>query len=165
MRMKTNRLRPKDWSGFHQRNIINEDRAVRADVRAGNIVRFNYSGEKAHIRRPLVFVLHPRFRNKLHGLVLDHISDDLLKKLANITKETITGRLQKLTNLRLPLLKADIQDPRRFYETRLKQFIKTYFPEGESPYRTYNVSGITNMRAIDYRFRDFYINSTGEEER
>jgi len=157
-------LKPKDWSRFHERNIIREEVGVYNKLEAGQIVRFNYKGEYATVKRPLVLVLNPRFRGKLHGVSLDYISDAVLLKLRNIVQETVQQRIRQLTALRLPLLKADIKDPRRFYYSRLKPFIKTYFDAKDSPYRQYIIGNITNLRTIDYRFKDFYIDSTGEED-
>jgi len=146
----------KVWTGFHQRNILSENVVLRTKLEAGQIVRFNYSGDRSHIKRPLVLILNPDWRSYLHGVVLDYVSDRVLIKLHDIIKETKTERLQKLLHLRLPLLKATIQDPRRFYDNELKPFIRLHFNEGDSPYRTYKVSGITNLRLIYYHYKDFY---------
>lgn len=153
---------PKNWLPFHNRNVINEAVGNWNDITAGMICRFNYKGEYATIKRPLVFVLNPRWRGHFHAIALDYISDDVLEKLKKLVEESIGEKARKLTGLRLNLLKADIRDPRKFYETRLKKFIKTYFPPNKSPYRTYLRANIKNLRQIDYRFRDFSINSTGE---
>lgn len=155
----------KDWSRFHERNIVRESVGNFTKLKAGQVVRFNYSGEYTTAKRSLVLILNPRYKGKLHGIVLDNISDVVLAKLKKIVQETTQARIQKLINLRLPLLKADIQDPRRFYETRLRPFIKTQFrmADKKSPYRTYFVSNIKNLKLIDYRFKDFYIDSTGLE--
>lgn len=154
----------KDWSSFHARNIIREEVGVFSKVQSGQIVRFNYKGEHSTVKRPLVLVLHPRWHNKMHAISLDYISDTVLLKLRNIVQETVQQRIKQLTSLRLPLLKADIKDPQRFYNSRLKPFIKTFFDANQSPYRLYNVGNITNLRTIDYRFKDMDISSTGDED-
>jgi hypothetical protein len=157
-------MKPRDWSRFHERNIIREEVGVYSKLEAGQIVRFNYKGEYARVKRPLVLVLNPRWNGKLHAVSLDYISDAVLLKLRKIVQETLQQRLQQLTRLRLPLLKADIKDPQKFYYSRLKPFIRTYFDSTESPYRQYIVGNITNLRTIDYRFKDFYVDSTGEQD-
>jgi len=154
----------KNWGTFHARNILREEVGVFNKLEAGNIVKFNYSGKNSTIKRPLVLVLNPRWHNHLHGIVLEYISDTILLKLRGIIQETVQQKVAKLTSLRLPLLKADIKDPQRFYNSRLKMFIKTYFAQGESPYRLYIVQNIKNLRVIDYRFKDMDISSTGEED-
>lgn len=156
----------RDWSLFHNRNIIRESVGNFSKLQSGMIVRFNYSGEYTNAKRSLVLILNPRYKNKLHGLVLDNISDRLLFKLRELVQETTQARIQKLFKLRLPLLSADVQDPRRFYETRLRPFIRTHFSgvDRKSPYRTYIVGNIKNLRLIDYRFKDFYVGSTGRDE-
>jgi hypothetical protein len=147
----------KNWLSFHQRNIISESMGVWSKLEAGMICRFNYKGENVHVQRPLVLILNPRWEGKLHGISLDYISDTILRKLYDIVRETKIDRVQKLLKLRLPLLKADIRSPQRFYENSLRRFIGTNFPVGESPYRTYIRGNITNLRVIDYRFKDMYL--------
>jgi len=154
----------KDWSSFHSRNIIREDAGVFNKLTAGQIVRFNYTGKTSTVKRPLVLILHPRFRGKMHAISLDNISDAILLKLREIVQETTQQRIAKLTRLRLPLLKSDIKDPQRFYDNRLKPFIRTFFNSDQSPYRTYLIGGMTNLRVIDYRFKDMNVSSTGEED-
>ena len=150
---------PKSWLRFHERNILSESVANWSKLTPGNIVRFNYTGEYATVKRPLVLVLNSNWKGKMHAVSLDYISDAVLKKLRDIVQVTIQQRTKELIRLRLPLLKADIKDPRRFYESRLKPFIKVNFPKGVSPYRTYIRGNIRSLRLIDYRFKDFYVGS------
>ena len=65
--------------------------------------------------RPLVLVLHPNWQGHLHGLNLDYIPEGTLRELWKMTKVTLQGKIERLAKLRLPLLKADIGDPKRFY--------------------------------------------------
>lgn len=152
----------KDWLRWHERNIIKEEVGNWSTIEAGQIIRFNYKGEYARVKRPLVLVLNPRWRNMLHGVSLDTISEATLMKLRKIVQVTAQQRVQQLIRLRLPILKADIKDPQRFYETRLRPFIRTNFggvrgARDGSPYRTYLRKNITNLRVIDYRFKDMYL--------
>ena len=77
----------------------------------------------------MVLVLHPDWKGQLHGLNLDYIPESVLKELWKLTKLTVAGKIEKLTKLRLPLLKADIGNPKTFYNSRLKKFLsqRTYF--------------------------------------
>ena len=156
-------IKMRDWSNFHARNKIREEVGVYSNLQAGQIVMFNYSGKNVHKKRPLVLILNPKWQGKLHGLSLDYISEPVLLKLRNIVQETLQQRVAQLTKLRLPLLKADIRDPQRFYNSRLKPFIKTFFDSTQSPYRMYIITNIKSLRTIDYRFKDMDIQSTGEE--
>jgi len=157
------------WLRFHERNIIREAVGEYNKIEAGQIIRFNYSGKDAHVKRPLVLVLNPRWENKLHAVSLDYISDEVLLKLKNIVQDTLQQRIAQLIKLRLSLLKADIKDPYHFYYDRLKPFIKVQFGPNESPYRTYIINNISNLRVIDYRLKGttkhFYLPSTGQEDK
>jgi hypothetical protein len=159
-------LEPRSWLRFHERNIIREDATVNlTTLRPGQIIRFNYKGKHARVSRPLVLILNPQYKGKMHAITLDYISDRLLKILYDLVKEKMSGKIQKLTGLRLPLLKADIGNPQVFYGKQMKRFINTYYKGKESPYRTYEKSGMTNVRVIDYRFKDMYLGSSeGLEE-
>ena len=70
--------------------------------------------------RPLVLVLNPRWQGKLHGLNISYLKESNLKQLLGLVKETAQGRIKRLLKLRLPLLSADIGDPKKFYHSRLK---------------------------------------------
>ena len=148
---------PKTYTYAHERNIVSEARTVRTKLSPGHVIRFNYKGERANVKRPLVFVLHPDYEGFLHGLTLDYISESTLVALSKIVKDTVVAKIQKLARVRLPLLKPDIGRPYDFYHNRLKKFIKGNFPQGESPYRTYKVGNITNLKRLDYRFKDMFI--------
>jgi len=41
----------------------------------GNVITFNYVGKRAHEPRPIVYVLHPKWRNLLHGICLTYVSE------------------------------------------------------------------------------------------
>lgn len=159
-------LEPKSWLRFHERNIIREDATTNLTaLKPGQIVRFNYKGKHARVSRPLVLILNPYYKRKLHAITLDYISDVLLKKLYGLVREKVGTKIQRLTGLRLPLLKADVGNPQTFYGKQMKTFINSYYNGKESPYRTYERSGMTNVRVIDYRFKDMYMGSSkGLEE-
>ena len=79
----------KEWTRFHERNIIREEVGVYNKLEAGQIIRFNYSGKNVHTARPLVLLLNPRWQGKMHGISLDYISDVILLKLRKIVQETM----------------------------------------------------------------------------
>ena len=145
---------PNNQTYNHKKNIINETTSSSNKLESGDIVMFNYSGKKVTTRRPLVLVLHPKWKGHLHGLNLDYISPSVLKGLWEITKLTVAGKVEKLIKLRLPLLKADIGNPQAFYKTRLKSFLQSKLGSTRVAYRTYKTSSIGGMKKIDYRFKD-----------
>ena len=86
----------------HKGNIISEVAASKGKITSGDIVFFNYSGKKVTTKRPMVLVLHPNWKGYLHGLNLDYIPESTLKKLWELTKITVAGKVQRLVKLRLP---------------------------------------------------------------
>lgn len=153
-------IEPRSWLRFHEQNIIREDATTNlTTLKPGQIVRFNYKGQYARVSRPLVLILNPFYKGKLHAISLDYISDRLLKILYNLVSEKLSAKIQKFTGLRLPLLKADIGNPQTFYEKQMKKFIHSYYQGKESPYRTYERRNMTNVRVVDYRFKDMYLGS------
>ena len=136
----------------HKGNIISEVASTKGKVQSGDIVFFNYSGKKVTTKRPLVLVLHPNWQGHLHGLNLDYIPEGTLRELWKMTKVTLQGKIERLAKLRLPLLKADIGDPKRFYYSRLQGFLKSSLGSTGVAYRTYDVKAIGGMKQIDYRF-------------
>ena len=119
----------------------------------GAIVRFSYSGKNVNDNRPLVLVLNPRYRGKLHGLNISYIPESILKQMLDLVRETTQGKIQRLIKLRLPLLKPDIGNPYSFYHSRLKGFLKSKLGKTSDAYRTYNYSGVGGIRIIDYKFK------------
>tara|TARA_Y100001963_G_C6581672_1_gene353730 strand:- start:75 stop:566 length:492 start_codon:yes stop_codon:yes gene_type:complete len=136
----------------HKKNIIKEASFSKTKLEPGHIVRFSYSGKDVTSKRPLVLVLHPKWKGQMHGLNLDYMSESVLKQLWDITKIELAGKIQKLTKLRLPLLKADIGNPRGFYNSRLKKFLRGKLGSTGVAYRTYKVGSIASLKIIDYRF-------------
>lgn len=146
----------KDWSKTHEENTLSEAVMDIKKLEPGQIVRFNYQGEYSHVKRPLVLILNGNWRGMIHGVILDNINDSILLKLKNIVdveKSRLTNVLKKL---RLSLLKVDIKDPYRFYYKKLQPFIKVNFNSTNTPYRTYFLANVKNLRLIDYRFKDMY---------
>jgi len=139
----------KSYKSQHRRNIISEKSSSKMKIVPGSIIRFSYSGKEVNDSRPLVLVLNPRYKGKLHGLNVSYLTESNLRKLLGLMRETTQGRIKRLLKLRLPLLKADIGDPYRFYHSRLRSFL-TGKPDC---YRTYKYNGIGGVRIIDYKFK------------
>lgn len=136
----------------HERNIISESSIVKSKLYAGNIVRFNYKGKGATVRRPLALVLNPNYKGLFHALSLDVIPDNLLVDILDIIQDAMETDFTP--KARLPLLNVKVRNPSRFYDENIKSFLGNFGSErGESPYRTYKRSGITNLRILDYKFK------------
>ena len=136
----------------HNKNILTEKAGRKNQIEPGHIVRFNYGGKKVTTKRPLVLVLHPKYKGQMHALKLDNIAESVLNQLWRLTKLELQGKIQKLVKLRLPLLKPDIGNPKAFYRSRLKKFLKGKLGSTGEAYRTYSVGAISSLRIIDYRF-------------
>ena len=73
----------------HKKNIISEKSENKNKIVPGSIVRFSYGGKKVTDSKPLVLVLHPRWRGKLHGLNLNYLKEPILKRLWTMVQETV----------------------------------------------------------------------------
>ena len=141
-----------DYTSSHKRNILSEDVAVFYRISSGSIIRFNYKGENVTTPRPLVLVLNPDFDNKLHGLTLEVLSEKSLEQLYRIVRETISEKLQKTVGMQ-NTKSIRIGNPSQYYTSKIKPFLAK---QNENAYRTYNRNGITNVKTIDYRFKDYH---------
>lgn len=137
----------------HKRNILSEKSITKSKLIPGDIVKFRYSGKEVNTPNPMVLVLNPNWKGHLHGLTLDYIPQSTLEKLYTVVKDTVATRLARLTGLNLPLIRADIRDPERFYYDTLKKFILINIGRKDSPYRKFTTTGITGIRKLDYRFK------------
>ena len=122
--------RPK-YRQTHRKNIIKEATISKNKLEPGHIIRFNYGGKKVTTKRPLVLVLNPSYKGLMHGLNLDYLSESQLKQLWNQKK---------------------IGNPKTFYNSRLKKFLRGKVGSTGVAYRTYTLSSIGGLRIIDYRF-------------
>ena len=145
----------------HERNIINESPIGKVGgthkglkLESGHIAIFSYRGKQVHTNTPMVLVLHPNYMGKMHALNLDYIPENVLELLWKLTKETLQGKLERLVKLRLPLLKVDIGNPKSFYHGRLRSFLNSRLGSTSACYRTFDTGGISDLRIVDYRFKD-----------
>jgi len=84
------------------------------------------------------------------------LSEAELLKLAKIVKLNFAKKVAKRIKF-FPKLKADIGNPERFYKSKIRPFNKNL---SENAYRTYTRKGISNLRIIDYRFKDMDIKTS-----
>ena len=150
--MKSRIKSDRDYTLSHKKNIIKEAQTSKGNLLPGTIVRFNYKGKDVHEPRPLVLVLNPRWDGKLHGLALRMLSEAKLVQLTKIIDKKLIEKRKSKIKFSLGRLKVDIGNPERFYRLKMKKFLKGL---NGNAYRTYNLSGISGERVVDYRFRDF----------
>ena len=140
-----------DYTSQHKGNILSETATGFYNISSGSIIRFSYKGKTVSNPRPLVLVLNPDYENKLHGIALDTLSESMLNDLADIVRETLADKIERATRIRIKTNRIRIDGPASFYQTKIKPLLTR---QKDNPYRTYDRSGITSVRTIDYRFKD-----------
>lgn len=70
--------------------------------------------------------------------------------LYNLVTETLSNKAKALIRSRLNLKNVSISNPYNFYHFRLKKFLRNKVRK--SCYRTYTLTGISNVNIIDYKF-------------
>ena len=154
MPRKAKTTKPNQFRNQHKRRIVQTESAVKEDVKPGHIIRFSYSGKNVNDPQPMVLVLHPNWQGKLHGINIDYVPERVLQRLWNLVQITLQGKIETLAKLRLPLLKADIGNPKAFYQNRLRKFMQKNLGSTNVAYRTYRRGGVGKIRIVDYRFKD-----------
>lgn len=132
-------------------------------VKTGDVILFTYTGPYVTNRKPTVIVLHPNYQGYVHALILDilenrekMILDVLLanKKNAYSNVPVVKKVKEQIDEAIAPTSAGGdvtINDPKKFYDMYLRQFVKDY-----DCYRTYDrdtMSGIVIIRhksVIDY---------------
>ena len=147
----------------HNKNIISEATVSKGSIEPGSIVRFSYSGKNVTTGKPLVLVLHSNYKGYLHGVNIEYIPPGVLTQLWKMTKLTLSGKIEKLAKLRLPLLKADIGNPQSFYNSRLKKFLRGSLGSTQAAYRTYKLGNVGGIKVIDYRFKGAFADAQRAE--
>ena len=87
---------PNKYRNQHKRRIVQEESAVKEDVKPGHIIRFSYSGKNVTDPKPLVLVLHPNWQGKLHGINIDYIPERILKRFTPEERERFLGNVEKM---------------------------------------------------------------------
>jgi len=140
----------------HKKNIISEVTSKISQIEPGHIITFNYKGKNVHTPKPLVLCLNSNWEGKLHGINIEYISEDVLNKLADMTKVSFAEKISKKLRLRIIsklAIKTTIASPYNFYHQKLKQFLNKELASTGICYRQYTRTGISNMRVIDYRWK------------
>lgn len=145
------RITKRNYNYKHKNNIISEISSKKTTIEPGHIVRFNYKGKDVHEPRPMVLILNPNWKGFLHGLALRDISEKDLKKLAGLVTQKVSNKKNLLTKFKIRRKRYNISQPQKFYKRELKRYLNK---TGNTPYRIYNVKGISSMNIIDYNFKD-----------
>src|SRR3990167_3176570 len=142
-----------------------------SNFRIGDLIKFSYpaphpnaEGTRAHDKFPQVLVLHPNYRNLLHGLNTNYLTDEEINTLRMIIDPMF--EMQQRENLRKknPSAYAELESiimgtaagaqgnrnakmssPLAFYRGIIRPFI---FVRGWDPYRLYKPHLIKNARII-----------------
>ena len=134
----------KTFENIHRNNIKDIKTIRYDDVKIGDVIIFSYKKSLTN-KRPLLLVLNPKEENLLHGLVIDYMSLDSLKKLK---KYILNNKKNSVVNFNSILYEISNKNPAIFYKTKLKKFLEEFIVE--SPYRTYNINEITNLKIANY---------------
>jgi hypothetical protein len=131
----------------------------------GDLISFMYPAvhqqqTRAHDRNPHVFVLHPNWRGKVHGLNLNYLTADEINVLRMIIdpffemkfRSSLQRRnaqafneMEKIITSTGPNRNAKLNNPQAFYNGIIKPFISV---RGYDPYRIYTPSKMTGVRVI-----------------
>ncbi len=119
-------------------------------ITRGHIIEFLYQKET---RPHLVFVLTPKWMNKMHAVKLNEIPvrkfEHILKRIRTTNPHMIRESIAKMT----APVGLEIRKPKAFYRTYFKD--TTVFTQFE-PYRTYSIKEMKDIMIVDYDFGNLY---------
>ena len=133
-----------------------------AQYQIGDLVAFSYpavhlQGTRAHDKYPSVLILHPLWRNNIHGLNFNYLGDDeinvlrmlidpafQLKYIENLQRKN-PNLVREFDRIISNAANAVITSPHDFYNRVIKPFIIT---RGWDPYRRFRPDKITNLRIV-----------------
>lgn len=114
---------------------------------AGQFIRFNYRGFQTVEPDKEVMVLHPNWRNQLHGIDLKRLTPaqvDVLHQIMDPETKTKGSRVSLVNDiLRRMDPVEEIKNPLTFYVKMVKPFLR-----GADAYRRYNVPQMSNVTVL-----------------
>ncbi|HPM21229.1 MAG TPA: hypothetical protein PLY35_08265 [Thermotogota bacterium] len=125
-------------------------------VKVGDVIKVTYPKSENNTD-PHLIVLNKKYNDNLHALVLDYLAPIELKYLKQWTineyneyavKDMINENID--VTAALNTLTLSVGDPKTFYETRLKNFLKTKV--ASNPYRTYYIKGLFNYKLVNFNW-------------
>ncbi len=129
---------------FQNKRFKFQQKINKSQLQPGMIVTFSYKGKEVHDPNPLVLVLNKRWLGKLHGINLNYCDLKQINRIAEVVNRKVYKIQEKLG------LRYKIMNPYGFYHTGIKPLIKKF---GKSVYRTYFISGISQVKLIDFKFQ------------
>ncbi len=136
------------WNGLKQK----QQKIVKLNLKPGMIVKFVYRGINNIDPNPFVLILNDNWRGKTHGIALRNLSvrqvQLLMQMIKNKSKTSIFKRLSNIFKSKSD--KIVIQNPRKFYYSAIKPFLRS---AQVNCYRTYFYSRISNIKHISYKFQ------------
>ena len=125
-------------------------------VEAGNVVQFRYSGKGKNLRdgNPLVLITNVNFRGELHGINLNYVNRQqaktIAKRMGMFKRYKQKKAMIEAYDHNYPLVRLQMRESKSFYDGTIRPLLKTLFKFPHLVYRTYSVSGISNVQLIDY---------------
>lgn len=111
----------------------------------GQIISFKHEGKRVTDPNPHVLILNPNWAGKLHGLNLNRLSENAIKKLTDKFKKPsgFKGMLLKIPGIKKLVDYADPLNGNEFYTNVVKAD-----PELKKAYRTYLLNKVNGANVI-----------------
>lgn len=135
-----------DFTNTYISKITHRENVVLTRLVIGDFITFNYPFRNT--KRPIVLVLNKNHEQMLHGLVINYIPEVKLKKMVDkLTPKTIKPNSFMRKFVTKLLLESKAQ--KAFYNIRIKPELKLLNLVEGSPYRTYMLKDMTNVKRIN----------------
>ena len=121
-----------------------------AAFNTGDIITFKYSKISTHDKAPLLLVIAPLWKNKIHGINIHYLTSqkrELVYAMLNTSfrehSEVLRGYTTFAQLLRSGTLEAALKIPDTFYERFIKAIVRS------NAYRTFEPRFISQTRRLD----------------
>jgi hypothetical protein len=121
-------------------------------LQVGDIIMFNYSGDNVTNKDRIVFVLNPRYQQKLHGIVLNKIPLMIWFFYYHNTLKFYVKEKSAVKKFMTHIQHKVPSQPMSFYNIKVKPWLAKDPTKGEgSPYRTYNLSNMSTIKILEWK--------------
>jgi len=103
---------------------------------AGNVIAFTYWGPRAHTKHPRVFVVHPNWQGKCHGIAIHNLNEQEIGQIRDYVYEKRTADKPQYTFKNITPL--DVYQNLIVNNPRLRENYRTYTPK--------NMKGVVVLR-------------------
>lgn len=139
---------------FNQYNVrINKKTSTPpSKLQIGDIIMFKYTGENVNDDKRIVFVLNPRWNNKLHGIVLNKIQPMIFWFFYHNTLKWYAKDKSAAKQFMTYMSSKMPKNAMAFYSSKIKPWLLKNPTKGEgSPYRTYNLQNMNVIRKVEWK--------------